>query len=116
MMAKYFLKTGIQTGDFLTAIDGHDINSIITGALVNGVLLLKTKDNFVPSTGVVEITEDEYQEKASHNEPEPVDRVVLLEDENAMMLMELAVTQHRLDQVEQENADLIFMLVEQGVI
>jgi len=58
------------------------------------------------------------------NEPEtpPVyhkpltEQVAELQDENAFLTLELATTQARLDQTEQEQADLLLMLVAQGVI
>jgi len=49
--------------------------------------------------------------------PEPApDRISLLEDENALLALELAQTQVRLDQAEQEQAELLLELVSRGVI
>lgn len=62
------------------------------------------------------INEEEFPEIQIPADPQPVDRVAQLEEENAFIAFELVETQLRLDQVEQENADLIFMLVEKGVI
>jgi len=50
-------------------------------------------------------------------EPEPQpDRIEQLEAENALIALELAETQMRLDHSEQEQAHLLFELVSKGVI
>lgn len=49
-------------------------------------------------------------------QPTPQERIEVLEDENALLALELAQTQLRLDQAEQEQADLLLMLISQGVI
>ena len=50
-------------------------------------------------------------------EPEPQpDRIEQLEAENALIALELAETQMRLDQSEQAHADLLLTLVQGGVI
>ena len=50
-------------------------------------------------------------------EPEtPEQRIAALEDENAFLALELATAQSRLDQTEQEQAELLLFLVSQGVI
>lgn len=44
------------------------------------------------------------------------EQVTVLEEESALLALELAQTQARLEQTEQEHADLLLMLVSQGVI
>jgi hypothetical protein len=46
----------------------------------------------------------------------PEQRISTLEDENAFLALELATAQSRLDQTEQEQAELLLLLVSQGVI
>ena len=49
--------------------------------------------------------------------PEPgPSRIDMLEEENAFLALELAQTQARLDQTEQEQAELLLLLVGNGVI
>lgn len=49
-------------------------------------------------------------------QPTPQERIEALENENALLAIELAQTQIRLDQAEQEQAALLFELVSRGVI
>lgn len=44
------------------------------------------------------------------------ERIAELQDENAFLALELVTTQARLDQAEQEQAELLLLLVSQGVI
>jgi hypothetical protein len=44
------------------------------------------------------------------------ERITALEVENASMALELALNQIRFDQMEQANADLLFSLVDKGVL
>ena len=46
----------------------------------------------------------------------PEQRIAALEDENAFLALELATAQARLDQTEQEQAELLLLLVSEGVI
>ncbi len=48
--------------------------------------------------------------------PAAAERITALEVENAGMALELALNQIRLDQMEQANADLLFSLVDKGVL
>lgn len=48
--------------------------------------------------------------------PPPPDPLALLEEENALLALELAQTKIRLDQAEQEQAELLLELVSRGVI
>lgn len=43
-------------------------------------------------------------------------RITRLEEENAFLALELATAQARLDQTEQEQAELLLLLVSEGVI
>lgn len=49
-------------------------------------------------------------------QPPLTDRIAAVEEENAGMALELAMTQSRLDQAEQEQANLLLSLVEGGVL
>lgn len=49
-------------------------------------------------------------------EPIPMDPITALEEENALLALELAQTQLRLDQAEQEQAALLLELVSREVI
>jgi len=71
----------------------------------------------VPAGYVVRrISEGQYELVALPTpEPEP-DPLSLLEEENALLALELVQTQLRLDQVEQEQADLLLLLVSEGVV
>lgn len=44
------------------------------------------------------------------------ERITVLEAENAGMALELAMNQIRFDQMKQSNADLLFSLVDKGVL
>ncbi|RAU98123.1 hypothetical protein [Paenibacillus sp. YN15] len=48
--------------------------------------------------------------------PTAAERITQLEAENAGMALELAQNQIRFDQMEQANADLLFALVDKGVL
>lgn len=45
-----------------------------------------------------------------------MERIAALEEENASMVLELAQNQIRFDEMEQANADLLFALVDKGVL
>jgi len=49
-------------------------------------------------------------------EPSPADRIAQLEEENALLALELIDTQIRLEQAQQEQAALLLELVDKGVI
>lgn len=65
-----------------------------------------------------QIREKSEQELADEraNQPQPKSPIQILEDENALLALELALAQVRLEQMEQEQADLLLMLVSEGVI
>src|SRR5690606_21258918 len=71
-----------------------------------------------PDTGELEFS---YPDPSEPEAP-PVYRLPLsveietIKDENAFLALELASTQARLDQAEQEQADLLLTLVSKGVI
>ncbi|GBG11327.1 hypothetical protein PAT3040_06128 [Paenibacillus agaridevorans] len=61
--------------------------------------------------------EYEMEELTPHPAPIiPSDRVAKLEDEAAMLALELVDTQIRLDQSETDHASLLFELVDKGVL
>jgi len=64
----------------------------------------------------VEQSRTERAEPLPPPEPSPADRIAQLEEENALLALELAQTQIRLDQAEQEQAELLLTLVSEGVI
>lgn len=53
---------------------------------------------------------------ALRNDPTDAESIAALEAENAGMALELAHSQIRFDQMEQANADLLFALVDKGVL
>lgn len=53
---------------------------------------------------------------APHPGPTAAERITQLEAENAGMALELAQNQIRFDEMEQANADLLFALVDKGVL
>jgi hypothetical protein len=62
-------------------------------------------------------TEDGGWHLAGYAPPEsPSQKINNLENENALLALELAQTQLRLDQAEQERAALLLTLVQEGVI
>lgn len=63
-----------------------------------------------------EKTPEEIEDERARRPPVPKSRVDLLEEENALLALELAQTQLRLDQADQEQAALLLMLVQEGVI
>ena len=67
--------------------------------------------------GVIrEKTPEEIEAERASRPPAPKSRIELLEEENALIALELAQTQARLEQAEQEQAALLLMLVQEGVI
>jgi hypothetical protein len=67
--------------------------------------------------GVIrEKTPEEIEAERAQRTPAPKSRVELLEEENALLTLELAQTQLRLDQAEQEQAALLLELVNKGVL
>jgi hypothetical protein len=63
-----------------------------------------------------EKTPEEIEAERASRPPGPKSRMELLEEENALLALELAQTQLRLDQAEQEQAALLFELVNKEVI
>jgi hypothetical protein len=63
-----------------------------------------------------EKTQEEIDAEQAQRPPAPKSRVELLEEENALLALELAQKQIRLEQAEQEQAALLLMLVQEGVI
>ena len=63
-----------------------------------------------------EKTPEEIEAERASRPPGPKSRMELLEEENALLTLELAQTQIRLEQAEQEQAALLLMLVQEGVI
>jgi len=63
-----------------------------------------------------EKTPEEIEAERASRPPAPKSHVELLEEENALLAIELAQTQARLDQAEQEQAALLFELVNKEVI
>ncbi|XID95787.1 hypothetical protein ACF3MZ_15220 [Paenibacillaceae bacterium WGS1546] len=62
-------------------------------------------------------TEWEYTPPEKSNlPPRPEDRVVQLENESALLALELVDTQIRLDQTEAEQAALLLELIDKGVL
>lgn len=81
--------------------------------------LYKPKYDDTAGCWVEGATPEEIEQMTPEPEPRPPtpqERIEALEDENAFLAIELASTQARLDQAEQEQADLLLMLVSQGVI
>jgi len=63
-----------------------------------------------------EKTQQEIDDEIAARPPVPKSRTELLEEENALLALELAQTQLRLDQAEQEQAALLLELVNKGVL
>jgi len=67
--------------------------------------------------GVIrEKTPEEIEAERAQQPPSPKSQVEVLEEENALLALELAQTQLRLDQAEQEQAALLIELVSREVI
>jgi len=63
-----------------------------------------------------EKTPEEIEAEWAQRPPAPKSRMELLEEENALLALELAQTQAKLDQAEQEQAALLLELVDKGVL
>jgi hypothetical protein len=63
-----------------------------------------------------EKTPEEIEAERAQRPPAPKSQVEVLEEENALLALELAQTQLRLEQAEQEHAVLLLELVSKGVI
>jgi len=63
-----------------------------------------------------EKTPEEIEAERAQQPPSPKSQVEVLEEENALLALELAQTQLRLDQAEQEQAALLIELVSREVI
>jgi hypothetical protein len=63
-----------------------------------------------------EKTQQEIDDEIAARPPVPKSRTELLEEENALLALELAQTQLRLEQAEREQAALLLTLVQEGVI
>lgn len=64
-----------------------------------------------------EMTTEEIEAvRNAPSHPTPEQKIAVLEEDNALLALELVETQIRLDQSEQAQADLIFTLVAEGVI
>lgn len=61
-------------------------------------------------------TQAELDAELAARPPAPKSRTELLEEENALLALELAQTQLRFEQAEQEHAALLLELVSKGVI
>jgi len=63
-----------------------------------------------------EKTQQEIDDEIAARPPVPKSRTELLEEENALLALELAQAQIRLEQAEQEQATLLLELVNKGVL
>jgi hypothetical protein len=86
--------------------------------LIGGLVIERIEgDEKVTYTFNEELGEYEETAREPYTPPEPEpDPLSLLEEENALLALELVQTQLRLDQVEQEQADLLLLLVSEGVV
>lgn len=130
------LDTGERQGDVVPTTVEQDFETYVALAQrvpeTVGVLELEYgqyREDFAACNGYrVDVSGDEPKLVFSYPDPEaepedpPVyqppltEQVASLQDENAFLALELATTQARLDQTEQEHADLLLALVAQGVI
>ena len=89
--------------------------SLLAGEVeADHMLLLTPEDDVQPG----DIWDGEEWSRPERTEPEPEqpDRTEQLEIESALLALELADTQIKVDRLEQEQADLLFLLVESEVI
>lgn len=99
-------------GEQLVVEDGEECpEGYIDAPVPEGLL----RPRWINGAFVEGATQQEIDERLNQP-PAPKSPIQQLEEENAFLALELATTQSRLDQAEQEQADLLLMLVAQGVI
>jgi len=121
-MMNYFIENGnvykrieTESGGSLTAYVGP-IEKVETIRIDDETVADVTYQFDEESGQYVEQSRTERAEPLPPPPPSLEDRIVQLEDESAMLALELVDTQIRLEQSENEQAALILELVEKGVI
>lgn len=94
-------------------------SGLITPLRPDGTSSLQDNELYISDeTRLSEINEviDKHDPSPLPKPETPEQRITALEDENAFLALELATAQSRLDQTEQEQAELLLLLVSEGVI